>query len=207
MLGLKLYMHVTKIYFERVYLSCAIFYAATRNMSNVAEQQMCARTSILVQLLSLPLPMICTGKGDNENKEVGNSHDLISAILGRLLVEQKHNENELLEKILYDDKLQTDLLSNPSYEGLCAYTRSIIEKLVKMDGNNAESMDIRFVLDVGTISRSQHTSLVLNAKEFCNSMLIVSDLEKDKTWKDKWKSCKDYKDFVDLNLQVLRHFL
>jgi hypothetical protein len=200
-----------------------------QDAENTGLQHMCMRSSILVQLLALPLPLLCTGQAAYENvKEVGNSHDLIAAILGRVLLPSTTQPTEQKTNTLKDafvhmelvhgshagkllDALQfvkDDSLLMPSgYEPLCAYTRTVIEKLVALDSGNVGQLDIRIMHDVGCISRSQHSSLVINAKDFCKSMLILLGADEDAEACYRLQKCKDYKDFVEFNLWTLWKFL
>lgn len=194
-------------------------------------QHMCFRSSILVQLLALPLPLICTGKGEYENhKNVGNSHDLIAAILGRIMVMSKEKEEQMNKEILFgqhrqqllgsiknakkvDDAEQIDfqkinletIENEKEYEALCAYTRAVIERLVAIDTGctmkEAQMMDIRFVRDPGTISRSQHRSLFEHAREFCNALNTLNDKEEESGPDIVFNG---YRDCVAWNIKFLR---
>jgi hypothetical protein len=177
---------------------------------------MAVRSSILVQLLALPLPLICSGKGDYENvKNVGNSHDLIAAILGRILIMTKEKEQELVREILYgthvDDLFSAVKKANGSfeqgYEALCTYTRAVICKLVEMDtggfAQSSQQLDIRFVRDPSVISVSQHSSLVDNAVAYCKALSAYST----KSDSEKATTDRKYDCCVQANLMKLREIV
>jgi hypothetical protein len=194
------------------------------------EGHMFARSTFLVQLLSIPLPLICTGQGDYENgtKDVGNSHDLISTILGRILVVHENSTQEIL-KILQGQVLEgchtEHLLSflrsvavisscdnlpvvmykdlDKGYEALCTYTRAVIEKLVELDiSSSAQSLDIRFVNDIGTISKAVHGSLVGNALEHARAMAVLYEMD-DMNELEKDATLVDYQNIVVVNLGMI----
>jgi|694.fasta_scaffold106876_2 hypothetical protein len=185
------------------------------------EGHMFARSTFLVQLLSIPLPLICTGQGDYENgtKDVGNSHDLISTILGRILVVHENSTQEIL-KILQGQVLEgchtEHLLSflrsvaaapheniQQGYEALCTYTRAVIEKLVELDiSSSAQSLDIRFVKDIGTISKAVHGSLVGNALEHARAMAVLYEMD-DMNELEKDATSVDYQNIVAANLGMI----
>jgi hypothetical protein len=163
------------------------------------EQNLFTRTTFLVQLLSIPLPLVCTGQGDYSSgfKDVGNSHDLISTILGRILASHKDRMQETLQyvqkEVLMGDHvtaLFTSILKHkeakqtpPSYhfnayQALCAYTRIVLERLIALDRScPASILDIRFVQDVGIISKARHASLVGNALEHAKAMEVLYEMD------------------------------
>lgn len=95
------------------------------------------RAMIMAQLLSPPLPMVCTGGGGEER--VTSSHDLLFCILGRLISlpegttvgaypNSRHNGDWRSHLIVGDHAM--DLLrglkngfSENSYSLFCMYTR------------------------------------------------------------------------------------
>lgn len=148
------------------------------------------------------------GAGEYQNaRNVANSHDLISAIIGRILHDKIHTPETIQKDAVLGDHMDS-LVKDPSYEGLCTYTRKVIQRLVFLDtGMQTANMDIRFVRDYGTISRSQNAPLYFGAKEHCRSMVILYGLEDDKALKRRMdERCKDYRDWVDLNVDLLKTF-
>lgn len=190
-----------------------------------AIEKTCIRSGFMVQILSLPLPLMCTGQGENEGKHTANSHDLIAAILGKVLVEKCTTDQsceQLLSSVLYgkhhadlrmyfQDQTKHHTKDHTMHEGyqvLCAYTRSVIQALVDIDSGATAvgtTLDIRFICDPGTISKSQQALLVENAKNYCKSLLILCGQEQNQTLVSRLEqNCKDYIDLVKFNVDVLK---
>lgn len=121
----------------------------------MSEEANMKRSMFMMQLLSPPLPMLCVGSEGEE--KIGNSHDLIYTLVGRLAGSppQQQGENpkhqtslsfepdwyvdmlrgphalQLLDILLEDkEKRKTD---EEIYEAMCTYTREIISIAMKKD--------------------------------------------------------------------------
>lgn len=58
--------------------------------------------AMMVQLMSVPLPLICTGRGDNEGKNIANSHNLAATLFSRLLDQKRKYKDADTQKMIGD---------------------------------------------------------------------------------------------------------
>lgn len=121
------------------------------------------RAMIIVQLLAPPLPILCVGGASRDGDKVSSSHDLIHAILGRLLAVPKEDAANF-ERVLPEAGFKGDFKSHilkgqhaivllngvigegkriptdeEKYSMLCMYTREVITLLTLYDVASASS--------------------------------------------------------------------
>ena len=115
------------------------------------------RAMVIVQLLAPPLPIMCVGGASRDGDKVSNSHDLIHAILGRLLSipkEDAANFERVLPEAGFKGDFKAHILKGQhaitllngmigeggriptdeeKYSMLCTYTREVITLLTLYD--------------------------------------------------------------------------
>lgn len=125
--------------------------------SNAQYNMHTERAMVIVQLLAPPLPIMCVGGASRDGDKVSSSHDLIHAILGRLLSIPKEDAGNF-ERVLPEAGFKGDFKAHilrgqhaitllngmigegkriptdeEEYSMLCTYTREVIMLLTMYD--------------------------------------------------------------------------
>jgi hypothetical protein len=98
--------------------------------------------AMMVQLMSVPLPLICTGREDNKGQNIGNSHNLAATLFSRLLDQRKQS---IKENILMCSDKSIDWVQIALYG---PHYRLLLEGMMKIR-HLRNVLDINLVIGAG----------------------------------------------------------